>query len=32
MFPRTWTYEDEWSPCAMTRRLLDTLDVGKHWS
>jgi len=32
MFPGTQTYEDEWSPCVMTRRLLSTLDTGKHWN
>ena len=32
MFPRTQTYKGEWSHCAMIQRLLDTLDIGKHWS
>ena len=32
MFSRTWTYEGEWSHCAIIQRLLDTLDIGKHWS
>ena len=32
MFPGTQTYKGEWSRCAMTQRLLDTPDTGKHWS
>ena len=32
MFLGTRTYEDEWSPYVMTRRLLGTLDAGKHWN
>ena len=32
MFLGTQTYEDEWSPCVMTRRSLGTPDAGKHWN
>jgi len=32
MFSRTQTYKGEWSHCTIIQRLLDTPDVGKHWS
>jgi len=32
MFPEIQTYGGKWPCCAIIQKLLDTPDIGKHWS